>query len=215
LEHLPVSSTTAYKKGQVIFSPTSVSNSIYLVITGKVELSQIAENGDDVLLDIVRPDELFGESSFLGTPCASERATAIENTGVMAWATSDIETLVVRRPRLALALLQILAQRNHERNQRIESLALDTIERRLARTLIRFAERLGVSEGNGSIRMRPFTHESLSRYVGTSREIITQYMNRFRKQGFLEYSRRGIVLHGDMLKTRLAENTVRSFSTSS
>jgi CRP-like cAMP-binding protein len=41
--------------------------------------------------------------------------------------------------------------------------------------------------------MMPFTHEALSRFVGTSREIVTHYMNRFRRLGFISYSRRGIV----------------------
>jgi CRP-like cAMP-binding protein len=51
--------------------------------------------------------------------------------------------------------------------------------------------------------MMPLTHVLLSRYVGTSREIINHYMNRFRKQGYVSYSRRGIVLYGDTLRTVL------------
>ncbi len=100
LAHLPVSRTAEYTKGQVIFSPKSLSRSMYLVITGRVELSQIAENGAGVLIEIVRPDELFGESAFLGVPGPRERATAIEKVKVMAWAISEIEDLVVRRPQL-------------------------------------------------------------------------------------------------------------------
>jgi CRP-like cAMP-binding protein len=42
--------------------------------------------------------------------------------------------------------------------------------------------------------MAPLTHELLAQYVGTSREIVTHYMNQFRKEGYLQYSRRGIVL---------------------
>ena len=45
--------------------------------------------------------------------------------------------------------------------------------------------------------MIPFTHELLSQYVGTSREIVTHYMNQFRRQGYLRYSRKGILLHRD------------------
>src|ERR1017187_5772278 len=88
LAHLPVSSTTEYHKGQTIYDPAYFSKSIYLVVTGKVGISQIAGDGSEVLLDIVRPDELFGESAFLGVP-PSERATAIENARVMTWAVSD------------------------------------------------------------------------------------------------------------------------------
>lgn len=203
LAYLPVSGTTEYDKGQIIVGPQSLSKGLYLVMTGRVGISQIAENGTEVLLEILRPDEVFGESAFLGIPRPSERATAIEKVCVMAWAISDIEDLVMKRPRLGVSLLQILVRRNLECNRRIESFSLDTIERRLARSLIRFSERLGAREEDGAIRMMPLTHEMLSQYVGTSRELITLYMNRFRKQGFVKYSRRGIVLYCDTLKTVL------------
>ena len=124
-----------------------LSKSIYLVMTGTVGVSQIADDGSEVLLEIVRPDELFGESAFIDDPRRSEQATAIGKAKVMAWAVSYMEDLVLRRPRLAVALLQILAQRNAEFTRRIESFSLDTIERRLARSLIRFSERLGIAGG--------------------------------------------------------------------
>jgi CRP-like cAMP-binding protein len=114
-----------------------------------------------------------------------------------------MEALVMKRPRLAVALLQVVAQRNAEFSRRIESLALDTIERRLARALIRFSSRLGNPEEDGSVKLMPLTHELLSRYVGTSREIVTQYMNKFRKQGYVSYSRHGIVLNQDTIRAVL------------
>ena len=41
----------------------------------------------------------------------------------------------------------------------------------------------------------PLGHELLAQYIGTSRELVTQYMNQFRRQGFLRYSRKGIVVY--------------------
>ncbi len=118
----------------------------------------------------------------------------------MTWTTAEIEDIVTKRPRLAVALLQILAQRAIDFTHRIESFSVDNISRRLARSLIRFSERLGTPEDDGSIRMVPFTHELLSQYVGTSREIVTHYMNEFRRQGYLRYSRKGIILYRDSFK---------------
>jgi CRP-like cAMP-binding protein len=83
---------------------------------------------------------------------------------------------------------------------------VDNIARRLARSLIRFSERLGVVEEDGSVRMTPFTHELLSQYVGTSREIVTHYMNHFRRQGYLKYSRKGIVLYRDAFRDWLRQS---------
>ena len=213
LAHLPVSSTTEYGKGQAIYGPDNLSDSIYLVVTGKVGISQIAEDGSEVLLEIVRPEELFGESAFLAAPRRSERATAIEKAKLMTWAISDMEELVTRRPRLAVALLQIFAQRNAEFTRRIESFAVDSIERRLARSLLRFSERLGTVEEDGSVRMMPFTHALLSQFVGTSREIVTHYMNQFRKQGYMNYSRQGIFLYRDTFKTMLDSTRYASAET--
>ncbi|HYW42472.1 MAG TPA: Crp/Fnr family transcriptional regulator [Bryobacteraceae bacterium] len=215
LSHLPISSTTEYGKGQMIYGPDNLSSSIYLVVAGKVEISQIADDGSEVLLEIVRPDELFGESAFLDVPRRSEQATAIEKARLMTWAISDMEYLVMKRPRLAVALLQIMAQRNAEASRRIESLSIDTIERRLARSLLRFSERLGTPEEDGSVRMMPFTHDMLSRYVGTSREIVTHYMSRFRKQGYVIYSRHEILLYRDPLKAVLDRSDLSSAETSS
>ncbi len=171
-----------------------------------MEISQITEGGSEVLLEIVRPAELFGETAFLGLPCLSEQAIALEKVTLMVWPVSYLEDLLTKRPRLAVAMLQILARRNVELTRRIESFSIDTTERRLARALLRFSERLGASEQDGSVRMMPFTHQMLSQYIGTSRELVTQYMCRFRKQGYLSYSRHGILLFRDTLATLLNKN---------
>lgn len=200
LEHLPVASTADYRKGEVIYAPESDSNRIYLVVTGKVGISRIGEDGREVLLEIVPSDEMFGESAFLNIPRRSEHAVAMEVSKVMSWAVSAMEDLVTTRPRLALALLQVLAQRNAEFKRRIESLATDTVELRLARSLLGLSERLGSAEEDGSVRMMPLTHEMLSRYIGTTRGLVTRYMNQFRKRGYVTYSRNCIHLRQDTLR---------------
>jgi CRP/FNR family transcriptional regulator len=190
--------------GQVIYGPEYPSTSIYLLVAGKVRISQFAADGTDVLLDIIRPEEIFGESAFLDARNVSERATAAETCKVMSWEVSDMEKLVSNRPRLAVALLQVFAQRNAQAALRIASFATDTIEQRLARSLLHFSKRLGTVEPDGTERMMPLTHVLLSQYVGTSREIVTHYMTRFRNKGYVQYSRQGIVLYRNDLQNILA-----------
>jgi CRP-like cAMP-binding protein len=199
LAFLPCSSIAEFKKGQLIYNQGQPSTSIYLVIEGKVKVSRMGDDGRQVVVDIYQPDEFFGESAILNLPHRSEQAVALDNTKLMAWSGAEIEEIVEKRPRLAVALLQILAQRSSDFTERIESLSADNIVRRLARSLIRFADREGARGDNGSARMAPLTHELLAQYVGTSREIVTHYMNQFRKQGYLQYSRRGIVLDRNAL----------------
>ena len=207
LAHLPCSSILEYRKGQVIYGQDQPSSNIFLVIDGKVKVCRMSDDGRQVVVDIYQTDEFFGESAFLNSATRDEQAIAIENTKAMAWSTAEIEELIMRRPRLAIALLQILVQRSTEFGRRIESFSVDNIARRLARTLIRFSQRLGQNAEDGSVQMMPFTHELLSQYVGTSREIVTHYMNQFRRQGYLRYSRKGILLYRDALKEWLRQPT--------
>ena len=205
LAHLPCSSILEYRKGQVIYSPDQPSSNLYLVIDGKVKVCRMAEDGRQVVVDIYQTDEFFGEAAFLSSAAREEQAIALDNTQAMTWSPAEIEDLVMRRPRLAIALLQILVQRSIEFGHRIESFSVDNIARRLARTLIRFSQRLGQNADDGSVEMMPFTHELLSQYVGTSREIVTHYMNQFRREGYLRYSRKGILLYRDALKEWLRQ----------
>ena len=206
LAHLPCSSILEYRRGQTIYSQDQPSTAIYLVISGKVKVSRLASDGRQVVVDIYQADEFFGESAFLGLAHRAEQAMALDHSKLMAWTTTEIEDIIMKRPRLAVALVQIFVQRSIDFAARIESFSADNIAQRLARSLIRFSERLGSRNENGSTRMAPFTHELLSQYVGTSREIVTHYMNQFRKEGHLEYSRKGIVLYRASFEDWLRQN---------
>lgn len=195
LIHLPCSTILEYRKGYTIYSREQPSPGIYLVIEGKVKVTCYSDRGQEVVVDIYQNDEFFGESAFLNVASSSEEAKAFENTKLMAWTAAEIEGLATRQPRLAIALLQVLVQRNVDLTHRIESFAVDDISRRVARTLIRLSERLGTPAADGSVQMIPLTHEMLSQYVGTSREVVTLHMNQFRRKGYLRYSRKGMVLY--------------------
>jgi CRP/FNR family transcriptional regulator len=208
LSHLPCSIIVEYHKGDAIYNQQMPPANLHLVIDGKVKVCRLAPDGRQVVVDIYQPDEFFGESAFIGESHHAEIAIAIEDTRVMSWTISEIEEISSRRPKLAISLVQLLVQRSMEFGSRIESFSVDNIARRLARALLRFSERLGQPGANGGVQMIPFTHELLSQYVGTSREIVTQYMNQFRRLGFLRYSRRGIMMDREAMTRWLAKDSV-------
>jgi CRP-like cAMP-binding protein len=205
LAFLPRSNVAEYRKGQTVYDQQQPSLAVYLVIGGKVKVSRLAGDGRQVVLDIYRPDDLFGESALLDSPPRSDQAVAMEDTRLMSWTALEIEAAMAKRPRLAMALLQILVQRSGDLASRVESLSADNIERRLARSLLRLAERLGTQGQDGVVFLAPLTHELLAQYVGTSREIVTHYMSQFRRDKLLSYSRSGIAIDQPALAARLHE----------
>jgi CRP/FNR family transcriptional regulator, cyclic AMP receptor protein len=199
LSYLPGSTTVEHRKGHIIYGPSRPSTDLYLVLAGTVAISQISENGGRVLLEIIGHDKLFGHSGFVGSRGVSEEAVVLQTAKVMMWPVRTIEDIVMDRPRMGIVLLQLFAQRAADLAVRLESFSVDTIERRLASSLLRLSEGLGVSEGESALKMLPLTHYLLAQHVGTSREIVTHYMNRFRRLGYLRYSRREIIVYPDLL----------------
>ena len=61
--------------------------------------------------------------------------------------------------------------------------------------------------------MMPLTHELLSTYLGTSREIATQFLIQFRSEGYVRYSRREIVVYVDALKEWLKQESGKKAET--
>ena len=121
LAYLPCSSILERRKGQVIYNEDQASTGIYLVLQGKVKVSHHLDGGRQVVIDIYHEDDFFGESGFLNLNRRGEEALALETSRLMAWTTAEIEDVIMRRPRLGVALLQLLAQRSIEFAKRIDS----------------------------------------------------------------------------------------------
>jgi CRP/FNR family transcriptional regulator, cyclic AMP receptor protein len=94
--------------------------------------------------------------------------------------------------------------------ERLQGFALDKTPVRVARSLLRFAGRVGEPQSDGSVRIPPLTHQAIAEYVGTSREIVTSQMNLLRQRGYLTYSRKGINIQMEHLREYLQGEAVNT-----
>ncbi|MBZ5622164.1 MAG: Crp/Fnr family transcriptional regulator [Acidobacteriia bacterium] len=207
LMFLPRKGAAEYRRGQIIFDEHQPSKALHLVVQGRVKVSIPVDDGTQTVVDIFTTDDVFGESSLLGTGQYVERAVTLDNVTLIAWTVAEIEEQVERQPRLGIALLQMLVKRGLDYQERLQSFALDKTPERVVRALLRFADRLGTRTEDGSVAIPPLTHHLISEYVGTSREIVTFQMNHLRQKGYLRYSRKGIQVYSDALREHLRAQT--------
>jgi CRP/FNR family cyclic AMP-dependent transcriptional regulator len=210
LMFLPRKSVAEYRKGQIIYDEQQPSKGLHLVVQGRIKVSMPLDEGCQSIVDIFTTDDFFGESALLGVSTLQERAQALDNVILMSWTSSEIEDQVERQPRLGIALLQMLVKRTLDYEERMQSFALDKTPERVVRSLLRFADRLGTPAEDGSLKVPPLTHQVISEYVGTSREIVTFQMNHLRQKGYLRYSRKGIQVYSDALREHLQSSLGQS-----
>jgi CRP/FNR family cyclic AMP-dependent transcriptional regulator len=196
LAYLPRSSIVEYQKGCII----QCSTSLFLIIDGRVTVFRSRGTiQQPFLLDIFQAEEFFGYSILSHGGYRNQWATPLERTKLMSWTAAEMTDLVQKRPRLAVALIQLLAQRAINVGDRFKMLRTENTRRRLALSLIHFAARFGDGQTDGSVRIIPCTHKLLAQYIGSTRETVTVHMREFRQQGYLSYSRREIRLYKDAL----------------
>jgi CRP/FNR family transcriptional regulator, cyclic AMP receptor protein len=206
LMYLPRKSVTDYPRGQSIYDETQPSAGLHLIVQGRVKVAVPLDDGTQTVVDIFTTDDFFGESSLLGEAQAAqyaERAVALDAVTLMSWTYAEIEAQIEREPRLGVALMQMLVNRGLDYQERLQSFALNKTPERVVRSLLRFAERLGTRTEDGSLKIPPLTHQVISEYVGTSREIVTFQMNYLRQKGLIRYSRKGIQVYTDALREYL------------
>ena len=191
---LPRTPIREYDRNAIIYNLEDHAEALCLVIEGRVKVSRPAEGGKEVVFAFLGPDSFFGETALLGPQPRGELAVAVDPTSLMYWTLPDLKRLMARNLALGPALWRVLAEKLSEANRRIESLCRDPIHRRLARALVGLGERMGQTGDGHELHLPPVTHEQLAGLVGTSREIVTQHMNQFRRQRLLKYSRRGLDL---------------------
>ena len=76
-----VASEETYQDGQVIFEEGSSGDWVYVIVSGQVEISK-SVGGKKVVIEVLQPEDVFGELGFLGGFERTATATAIGETTV-------------------------------------------------------------------------------------------------------------------------------------
>jgi CRP/FNR family transcriptional regulator, cyclic AMP receptor protein len=190
LTYLPRKPVQEFAKRRVIYDPQQPSDHLYVVILGRVKITNVGDDGNQLVARIVSAEGLFGESALVGAQRRTEAAVALDNVTVMSWTVNEIEAQIEREPRLGLALSQYLVRQCIELQDRIESMAVYKTPERVMLALMQLADSLGAPMADGAVRVPALTHHTIAEFVGTSREIVTFQLNRLRRLGMLRYSRK-------------------------
>lgn len=161
---------------------------LWLVVRGMVKLGCVTIHGDEVLLGLAGPNELFGES--LAGPDAYE-ATTLTECDLLCLSQAELE----KHPGLVLVFLEAVCQRQRQSQAMLALLGLKRIEDRVRGFLELLAIEYGVTTQEG-LRLTPkLTHQEIASALGTTRVTVTRIIGQLREMGWLTIdSQRSITL---------------------
>jgi CRP-like cAMP-binding protein len=174
-----------FRKGDVIFHRTDLSTDLYIVNAGKLKAVLADDEGDEIVLAQFEKGAFFGEMSLLDGKGRSATIVA-DSDAELAVLTKDVFLdLLTRDPKMAIELLEMLANRLRKADDMIESLAFLEVGERLIRTLLESA----ASEqptSSGFLRAGKLTHKELAARIGSSREAVSKCMKLLMTKGIVK-----------------------------
>lgn len=174
-----MSAMTTCHRGRVFFEPDRTGEVLFILKTGSVALYRITEDGRKLVTGTVQAGSIFGEMELLGQAMADSYAEALEDCTLCVMSRDDIVRLIGRYPSIAVRMLDRLASRLRQAEERLEDVAYRPVHARVANTLLRL-------EQQGEVHL---SHQDLAEIVGTHRETVTRTLNQFRTDGLVELDR--------------------------
>lgn len=135
------------EKGRVVCRKGHGLDGLFHLVTGRVKLAVLSEEGTERVLDIVLPGSSFGEASaFLDQPLATY-AEALADSELLFVSRSRLREAVDRWSEVAHCVLRTLAARVHRLTEDLEACCLHSASRRVAEFLLREAHASPPTQG--------------------------------------------------------------------
>lgn len=175
-----------YRKNQIVFSQGDPADSVFYIHDGKVKVTVVSEQGKEAVVAVLGSDEFCGEGCLTGQPRRVATARAMTECKIMRLEKWAIIRVLHDEP----AFSEMFVSHLLARTLRVEADLVDQLfnssEKRLARALLLLAN-FG-KEGKPETIIAKVSQETLAEMIGTTRSRVSQFMNKFRKLGFIKYN---------------------------
>jgi len=169
--------------GEAIFLEGDPVRQISLLTSGHVKMTQLSQNGLEVILRVCGPGEIIGVFSDrrLVSHCSSARA--MESSMVLVWETDVFEALMSRFPTLRHNIMQIICERLSKMEERFREISTEKVAVRLSKEIVRLLKQVGQSiDGGFEIRL---SREELAQLTGTTVFTVSRLLSMWERRGIV------------------------------
>lgn len=194
-----------YDSGGTIYAAGDAAQRLYIVAAGKIKLVRHSLSGQDALLAILSAGDYFGSLSTVGNATYPDTAQAQTTACVLGIDVQALNTLLLKYPPVAIAVLHETAQRLQNAQETIRQLSAYPVERRIATILLALAEKLGEESDGGLLIQVPLSRQELADMAGATVETTSRVISKLEHSGVVRSGRQWIVIADGQRLAALAQ----------
>ncbi len=184
------------KKGDYIYFDSHHLNKLYFVKDGYIKIGYIDENGNEIIKEIIKEGEIFGQFALERNNMNGEFARAYKgNVSLCAFNIEDFEKLLTKKPSLAIKYTKQMGEKLRRAEFRLVNMLNKDVRSRLLAFFYNLAMMDGCNASAVSYSMENFlTHDDISKLIGSARQTVTTFINQLEEEGLVKITRKKITL---------------------
>ena len=172
-----------FKKNEVILHEEDTNKFMYIVLSGRVRVIQITEDGKEILLAIHQAGEFFGEMSFIDGKTSPATIVAADDSVISIISRDEFYSTIYTHKKVLYNLLLILCSRLRESWEKIQLLNLKNASERLKILFYMLSNKYGEKTSKGITLNIKLTHQDMAEMTGMARETVTRVLDKWNKEG--------------------------------
>jgi CRP-like cAMP-binding protein len=188
-----------------VFEQGQKATQFFLLLHGRLKVVQVTPEGQQIIVRVVHPGDLFGFAQALqrddypGTPIAATESL------VICWPNDVWGSFVEQNPHLAVNAMRTIGQRLQEAHTRIREMATEEVERRVAHAVLRLMDQAGRHEAEGVHIDFPLTRQDVAEMTGTTLHTVSRIFSAWDAKGIAKGGRQKLLVKDRARLEALAE----------
>ena len=179
-----------YPKNSVFITEGDSSDSLFVVLKGKVKVFVSDNEGHEMILDTHGPGEYVGEMALDGNPRSASVMT-LEPTTFSVEARDPIREAIRQNPDFALDMISKIIDRARLATNSVKDLALLDVYGRVARLLLN----MSVEKDGKLLIPEKLTQQEIAERVGASRDMVSRIFRDLTAGGYITVENRFITIN--------------------
>lgn len=192
-EMVPLGAVRTYPKDCIIIHEGDLSDSLYVILAGRVRVFLSDENGKEFELSSIGPGDYFGEVALDGGPRTASIMTQ-DACRFFVIPKFEVKSLIECHPNFSRDLIGRLIRKIRSLADSVHNLALMSVYCRL----LKFIEEQAAEREDGRVSTERLTQQEIATRIGASREMVSRLLTDLTNCGYISIENKRIVVHGKL-----------------
>jgi CRP-like cAMP-binding protein len=180
--------------GQQVFEQDQEADAFYVLEVGRLKVSQVTAEGQEVTIRYIGPKEMFGCVAVCGGLTYPGTATAVLDSWALGWTRSNIADLAQIYPQIALNAMRTMGGRLKDTHARLREMQTERVERRIAHTVARLVAQAGRRVEGGILIDFPVSRQDIAEMTGTTLHTVSRTLSAWQERGIVELGRQKLTV---------------------